>query len=462
LADAPDDSGEPEPAPAVIDRRRLAGLIAALADGDGALFEHQTADLHPADAADLLEQLSWEQFERALKLAPKAFTPEILAELADDQREAALAALPARQLARAVAELDSDDATLLMEQLPEARREEVLANVPARDRAEVLEGLAFEEDTAGRLMQRELVAAPEHWTVGDVIDKLRAAAADDLPDTFFEIYVVDPAFRPIGAVSLSSLLRTRREAKLADIMTELRVKIGSDADQEEAAYLFAKYHLAQAPVLDEGGRLKGMLTVDDIVDVIQEESTEDILALAGVSEGGVASTAVEQVRARAPWLYIHLVIALTSSFVISLFQGSIERLVALAILMPIVSALGGSAGMQSLAVTVSTLAARQLTDANARRTVVREIATAVLNGLIVAAALALVSYIWFRSPLISVVIAVALTVNIFWGGFLGVLVPLVLKRFGVDPAVASNVFVAAAADVMGFLLFLGLATIVLL
>jgi magnesium transporter len=468
LADAPNDLGAPDRAPIEMaaaeqgNRRALAELIAALGDNDGLLLQRLTADLHPADAADLLEQLSWEQFEHALAIAPRAFTPEILAELNDEHREEALALLPARQLAEAVTKLDSDDATLLVEQISEERRDEVLAEVSPRDRAEVLESLSFDEETAGRLMQREFVAAPEHWKVGDVIDHLREAGEDELPDSFFEIYVVDPAFHPVGAVTLSTLLRARRDTELCDIMHELRVLISPQIDQEEAAYLFAKYHLAQAPVVDDSGRLKGMLTVDDIVDVIREESAEDMLAMAGVSEGSIASTAVEQVRARAPWLYIHLGTALMSSLVISFFEGTIERLIALAVLMPMVSALGGSAGGQSLAMTVHSLASRQLTDANARRAVTREAATAVMNGVIVALALAAVSYLWFRDISLSLVIGAALTLNIFWGGILGILVPLTLKRLRVDPAVASNVFVAAAADMMGFFLFLGLATVILL
>lgn len=468
MADAPDNPGAPEGAlsgraPSEQGNlRALAEIIAALGDNDGLLLERLTTELHPADAADLLEQLSWEQFEHALALSPRAFTPEILAELNDDHREEALALLPAGQLAKAVTELDSDDATLLVEQIPEERRAEVLAEVSPRDRAEVLESLSFDEETAGRLMQQEFVAAPEHWKVGDVIDHLREAGEDELPDSFFEIYVVDPSFHPVGAVSLSTLLRARREVELCDIMHELRVLISPQIDQEEAAYLFAKYHLAQAPVVDDGGRLKGMLTIDDIVDVIREENAEDMLAMAGVTEGSIASTAVEQVRARAPWLYIHLATALLASLVISFFEGAIEQIVALAVLLPLVSALGGSAGGQSLAMTVHALAARQLTDANARRAVVREAATAIMNGALISIALSIIAWIWFRDVALALVVSAALTLTIFWGGLLGIVVPLVLKRLKVDPAVASNVFVAAAADMMGFFLFLGLATLVLL
>jgi len=255
---APPEANEPEISTHDVDLKIVAGVIGAIVDGDGALIARLTEVLHPADAADVLEQLSWDQFERALKLAPRAFAPEILAELNEDYLAEALEFLPADQLAKAVEELDSDDATALVEDLADARRAEVLAAVPERDRKEVEEGLSFDEETAGRLMQREFAAAPEYWTVGDAIDHLRQAGEDDLPDMFFEIYVVDPSYRPIGAVQLSTLLRKKRDVRLSDIMVELRAKVSPEVDQEEAAYLFEKYHLAQAPVVDEAGRLKGI------------------------------------------------------------------------------------------------------------------------------------------------------------------------------------------------------------
>jgi magnesium transporter len=298
--------------------------------------------------------------------------------------------------------------------------------------------------------------------VGDAIDHLRAAGEDDLPETFYDIYVVDPAFRPIGAVALSTLMRKKRETPLTAIMGELLVRISSEVDQEEAAYVFDKYNLVQAPVVDAAGRLKGMLTIDDIVDVIQEENAEDMLALAGVSEGGVASSALAQVRARAPWLLLSLVALLGASFVISLFANTIEQVVALAILMPIVSALGGNAGAQTLTIIVRAMTTRELTEANTPRTIAREAATAAVIGVSFAILLALITFLWFRDPLISAVILVALAGAIVWGGLTGVLVPLALKRLGADPAVASSVFVTATTDMVGFFLFLGLATLVLL
>lgn len=462
MTDSPPASDEPETDPREVDLKTVANVVGALADGDGALVERLTGDLHPADAADVLEQLSWDQFETAAKLAPRAFAPDVLAELNEDHRAEALTLLPSEQLAEAVVELDSDDATALIEDLDEELREEVLAAVPERDRQEVEEGLSFEEETAGRLMQREFAAAPEHWTVGDAIDHLRAAGEDDLPEMFFEIYVVDPGFHPVGAVALATLMRKRREVRLADIMDELQVKVSPEIDQEEAAYLFQKYHLAQAPVVDEAGRLKGMLTVDDMVDVLAEESKEDLLALAGVADANFAQTVFEQVRARTPWLLINLATAIAASFVISRFSNTIEQIVALAVLMPIVSALGGSAGTQAVAVVVSAIAARDLTPANTRRAVAREAGAAAVTGLIFAVLLAVVAGVWYGPSKLPLVIGVAMALTILWGGLIGILAPLTLRRLGADPAVASSVFVTATTDMIGFFLFLGLATAILL
>lgn len=444
------------------DALRVEALETAIEAEDAQGVEAVLADLHFADAAAILDQLSGDDVRGLAALHPEAFTPDILTELDEDVREIAVDALPAAQLAAAVTELDSDDATLIVESLDEDRREDVLAAVPKEDRALVEDSLAFEEESVGRLMQREFVAAPEFWTVGDAIDHMRAAGEDVLPEIFFEIYVVDPAVRPVGAVSLSTLMREARDRRLADIMTPPQVRITPEMDQEDAAHAFRKYNLAQAPVVDDSGRLKGMLTVDDVVDVMHEESEEDMLALAGVSEGGVAATAIDQVRARAPWLVINLCTAIAASLVISFFGASIEQLVALAILMPIVSALGGSAGTQTLAVVIRAIAARELTSANTRRTILREAAAATMNGLIFAALLALVAGVWFRDPGLAGVIAFAMTLTFIWGGLMGILVPLTLRRLGADPAVASSVFVTATTDMVGFFLFLGLASMLLL
>jgi magnesium transporter len=311
-------------------------------------------------------------------------------------------------------------------------------------------------------MQREYVAAPEGDKVGDVIDRMRADSAE-LPDEFFEIYVVDALMRPVGAVRVSSLIRARRETPLVEIMRSPLILIRPEMDQEEVAQTFQKYHMASAPVVDEAGRIKGMVTVDDIVDIITEESEEDLLKLAGVSEAAQTDSVLKSVRARAPWLLVNLGTAIAASNVISAFQGSIHQLVALAILMPIVASMGGNAGTQALAVAVRAIASRDLTEGNAPRYVLREAMTAVSNGAIFAAVLAVVVAIWFpERPLLALAIALAVLINFACAGLAGILVPLTLRRFGADPAVSSSVFVTFVTDIVGFLAFLGLATLILL
>ncbi|MBP6690481.1 MAG: magnesium transporter, partial [Hyphomonadaceae bacterium] len=337
----------------------------------------------------------------------------------------------------------------------------VLAAADEVTRLAVEEALSFEEETAGRLMQREYVAAPEGDTVGDVIDRMRADA--ELPDEFFEIYVVDALMRPVGAVRVSSLIRASRDTPLADIMRAPLILIRTGMDQEEVAQTFQKYHMASAPVVDEAGRIKGMVTVDDIVDIITEESEEDLLKLAGVSEAAQTDSVFKSVRARAPWLLVNLGTAIIASWVISNFEGSINQLIALAVLMPIVASMGGNAGTQTLAVAVRAIASRDLTESNAPRYVVREAMTAMSNGAIFAAVLGIVVSFWFpQTPLLALAIALAILINFACAGLAGILVPLTLRRFGADPAVSSSVFVTFVTDVVGFMAFLGLATLILL
>lgn len=457
------DAGEAErgPAPMAPAPEDVAALADAVAARDGPALVAQLTAAHPADAADLVEQLATEQITEAALHAPGAFTGPILVELAPDALTAAVAPLEADALAAAVRDLDTDDITYLVSNLDAVQRAAVLAAIPERERRAVEEALAFDEETAGRLTQREVVALPEFWTAGQAIDHMRQAGASDLPEAFFEVYVVDPSFRPVGAIPLSDFLRHPRSARLTDIMRAPQILVTPETDQEDAAYLINKYHLAQAPVVDGSGRLKGMITLDDVVEVIQEESEEDLLALAGVNEGGVGSSALGQVRARAPWLAVNLVTALAASLVISLFEETLEQVVALAILMPIVAALGGNVGGQALAVAVRALASRELGDGNARRMVAREALAALINGVGFATVLAVVAGIWFSSLEIAYVIGLALLANFVCGGLAGILVPLGLRRIGADPAVASSVFVSTLTDVVGFCIFLGLATAVL-
>lgn len=443
-----------------VDPEFVGNLRQAIADGDGDAIRRMLAPLHAADIADVLEQLTAGQQEGVATLAPDVFTGEVLAEIEPDTREVVMAYLDPSHLAAAIQELDSDDATEVVEELDAETRAAVLAEISEFDRQAVEQSLAFEDETAGRLMQREFVAAPEFWSVGHALDHMRAS--DDLPDKFHDLFVIDSGFRPVGEIPVCRLLSARRDVALSDLMETPRILVDPETDQEEVAYLFQKYHLVSAPVVDSAGRLTGMLTLDDIVHVIQDENKEDLLALAGVNEAGLADTVVRSVRSRAPWLLVNLATAVLASGVIALFEGAISQVVALAVLMPIVASMGGNAGTQSLAVAVRSIAERDLTAANAMRVIWRELATGMVNGLIFAVVMGAVTILWFQDIALASVIAIAMVLNLACAGLSGILVPLGLVRAGADPAVASSVFVTTVTDVVGFLAFLGLATLVLL
>ncbi|MEP4164427.1 magnesium transporter [Maricaulis sp.] len=443
-----------------VDPEFVGNLRQAIADRDGDAIRRMLAPLHAADIADVLEQLTAGQQEGVATLAPDIFTGEVLAEIEPDTREVVMAYLDPSHLAAAIQELDSDDATEVVEELDPETRAAVLAEISEIDRQAVEQSLAFEDETAGRLMQREFVAAPEFWSVGHALDHMRAS--DDLPDKFHDLFVIDTGFRPVGEIPVCRLLSARRDVALSDLMEPPRILVDPETDQEEVAYLFQKYHLVSAPVVDSAGRLTGMLTLDDIVHVIQDENKEDMLALAGVNEAGLADTVVRSVRSRAPWLLVNLATAVLASGVIALFEGAISQVVALAVLMPIVASMGGNAGTQSLAVAVRSIAERDLTAANAMRVIWRELATGTVNGLIFAVVMGAVTILWFQDVALASVIAIAMVLNLACAGLSGILVPLGLVRAGADPAVASSVFVTTVTDVVGFLAFLGLATLVLL
>jgi magnesium transporter len=441
--------------------RLVTELAGAAGDGDAPLIRSLLAEVHPADIADCIEQLSWENQDAIARLCPDVFTGEVLAELVEDTRADIVEALEPAYIAEALGDLDSDDMTHVVEELDDEKRAAVLAELDDEDRQYLESSLAFEEESAGRLMQREFVAAPSFWTVGNTIDHMRKAG-EDLPDLFFEVFVIDEAFKPIGGVPVSRLMRSHRNVKLSDLMNPAKIVIRPEDDQEDAAYLFEKYHLISAPVVDSDGRIAGMLTVDDIVDVIQEENKEDMLALAGVNEAGQADTVWSSVKARAPWLLVNLGTAVVASAVIALFEGAIAQLVALAVLMPIVASMGGNAGTQSLAVAVRAIASRDLTISNSMRVIWRELAAGTVNGLIFAVVMGLVAALWFNDWNLGWVIAVSMVITLAAAGLSGILVPLGLRRMGADPAVASSVFVTTVTDVVGFFVFLGLGAIVLL
>ncbi len=437
-------------------------VVDAADDGDGMRLRSLLEDLHPADVADLMGFLTAEHRAVVVLWLPPELLAETLPELDDNIREEVLERVPNATLAEALQELDSDDAAAVVEDLEDDQREKVLAAMPAPERAAIENSLGYAEDTAGRLMQREVMAAPLFWSVGDTIDHVRAQG-EDLPELFFDIYVVDPLNRPVGGIPISGLLRAARTVKLSDLMEPVN-GIAADTDQEEVAYVFEKYHLISAPVIDAAGRLVGQITVDDIVNIIQEENREDILRLAGVSDEDRGSSVTEIVRGRVPWLGINLFTAVIGASVIGWFEGTIQDIVALAILMPIVSAIGGNAGTQALTVTVRALATRELNSSNAPRTFMRELVVGLANGLILAPIIGVATALWFRDEnwMIGVVIGTAMVLNLIVAATVGVLTPLTLSKLKFDPAVSSAVFVTATTDFFGFLIFLGLATLVLL
>ena len=444
-----------------INTKLVRAVEAALEDGRAADLRGLLEPLRPADFADLVVVLNREDRRRLVVVLGDNFNPETLIDLEGSVLEDLLEAISPHAVARAIAELDTDEAVHLLEEMDDTRREQVLSNVPAPDRAAVLEGLSFPEDSAGRLMQRDLIAVPAYWSVGQVIDHCRET--QNLPDEFYEIFVIDPRHRPIGQVALNRLMRTQRPVLMREIMKSEATTIPVDMDQEEVAFLFQQYRLASAPVIDGAGRLVGVITFDDAAAVQEEEAEEDFMRLSGVSsETDLSDTAVRTTRTRASWLLVNLGTAILASMVIALFDATIEQIVALAVLMPIVASMGGNAGTQTLTVAVRALATRELTAANALRVVGKEVVVGGLNGILFAILVGVVAAIWFSAPTLGIVIASAMIINMLVAGLAGTLIPLGLERAGIDPAVAATVFLTTITDVVGFFVFLGLAALFLL
>jgi magnesium transporter len=440
---------------------QFVSMVVDAADrGDSDRLRELLSALHPADVADLIGFLAADDRKEILPhLDPEALA-EILSELDYEIREEILEAVSPEVLARALGELDSDDAADVVEDLEDHKRAEVLAALPEGERAAIESALSYGEETAGRLMQREVVAAPQFWTVGQAIDHFRREA-DDLPELFFDVYVVDPAYKPVGAVPISTLLRSRRDVPLAQIMESLS-EIPVDMDQEEVAYIFDKYHLISAPVVEPGGRLVGQITVDDIVGVIHEESREDILALAGVSDSGRHGGVWDMVASRLPWLLLNTLTAALAVSVIQAFEAQIAKVVTLAVLMPIVASLGGNGATQALTVAVRALASRELSAVNAVRTVSREMLVGLVNGGVLAVVTGVAIYLVFGDLRLCAAFGAAIIINMFVAAVAGALVPLALERMGRDPAVSSAVFVTFVTDFTGFFAFLGIAALILL
>ncbi len=433
----------------------------ALAGSDVGRIDAIAESEHAADIAHLLEQLSGDERRLFVEITRHILDPEVLTHLDETVREEVLEHLTPHEVAQAVVELDSDDAVDILEDLDEEQKRQILERIPPEERALIEEGLTFPEESAGRLMQRELVAVPSYWTVGETIDFLRAAK--DLPDDFYDLFLVDPAHKPVGSVPLSRVMRNRRNVKLADIMeTSLRTS-DAEMDQEAVAHLFRSYGLVSAPVVDEAGRLLGVITVDDVVHVIDEEAEEDLMSLAGVGDTDFHAPAFETAWRRLRWLLVTLVNTLIAATVISQFDATIEQLVALAILMPIVAAMGGNAGMQVVTVTVRALATRDLNpSSNVWRPVLKEMMVAAMNASVFALIMGTIAALWFHNLGLGAVLGAAMIFNMLWAGLAGTLIPLTLSRLGMDPAISAGPFLTTTTDVLGFFSFLGLATLFLL
>lgn len=417
--------------------------------------------LHAADLADLLEALKPDERLAVIHALGEELDSDLFAYIDDSVRESIVDELPNSVLADIVRDLESDDVVDFLEDLDEADQREILDSVPAAERALYEQSLSFPEYSAGRLMRRETVTVPEFWTVGQTIDFMRNEDVE-LPEDFYNIIVVSPSHKPVGLIHLSKLLQTRRVVPVSAIMDADAKVMPADMDQEDVAFLFRQYGLVEAPVTDEGGRLVGVLTIDDIVDVMDEEHEEDMLKLGGVSEDDFYSDFVRTTRLRFSWLLVNLATAIVASLVIALFEDSLERIVALAVLMPIVASMGGNAGTQTLTVAVRALATNELTARNAMRILTKEVLVGGANGFLFAVIMGLIAWLWFSDPMLGGVIAAAMILNLIVAGLSGVLIPLAIEKIGQDPAIASTVFLTTITDVVGFFVFLGLATWVLL
>ncbi len=450
----------PDSAPAVQEAFALTddllhSLRRALDDNSAARIEALLDGLHSADVADLIHQIGRERRKRLVENLKSHLDPEILSELDDGVRQAVVKQLGPAHIAAALAGLDTDDATEVLETLDQATQASVLTALDEDERTPIEEALAYPEDSAGRLMQRDLVAIPDFWTIGQTIDFLREAT--DLPDEFYEIIVVDPSHHPIGTLPLYRAMRMKRPIVIGDIMDADPHLIPVLMDQEEVAYVFEQYNVPSAAVIDNTGRLLGVIMVDDVVEISLEEAEEDIMRLGGISESNLYDSVFETTRQRFPWLLVNLATAVMASGVIAFFEATIEQIVALAVLMPIVASMGGNAGTQTLTITVRALATRDLTRANALRLLNKEFAVSIANGFIFAVITGVVAWVWFGSQDLGIVIFAAMVINIIVAGVAGMLIPLGLNRIGIDPALAATVFVTTITDVLGFSAFLGLA-----
>tara|TARA_Y100000590_G_scaffold360924_1_gene417424 strand:- start:888 stop:2267 length:1380 start_codon:yes stop_codon:yes gene_type:complete len=425
-----------------------------IANNDAVFISNSFKEIHPADAADIIEHLNEDDREKLIKLNNFKIDPEVFVELNESIQTEIVKYLSTESIVYILKNLESDDATKTIENLDEKTKNNILSSLPPKDRFILLESLSYPEDSAARIMQREFTAIPSNWSVGQTIDYLRENK--DLPEEFLEIFIVDNEFKPIGTVPSSKVLRTSRENKMISIMNESQLSIPVNMDREEVGHLFENYNLNSACVVDKNNKLVGMITSDDVLTVLKEEAEEDALRLAGVGDEEITDGIFKKTKRRFNWLLLNLVTAIIASIVIGFFQEDIEKVVALAVLMPIVASMGGNAGMQTLAVTIRTIATNELTKNNFTQNVIKEFSIGILNGFIFAVISAAVVQFWFNDYTLSLIISISMILNMIVAGLFGILVPISLKKFNIDPAIASSVFVTTITDVIGFLSFLGI------
>ena len=429
-------------------------LSKKIKDNDTAFLNRTLKELHPSDSADLIENLIPENRIKLIEIEGFNLDPEIFIELNESIQTEIFILLSTESIVNILRRLESDNALKILENLDEKKKNTVLDKLPPKDRFILQEGLSYPEDSAARIMQREFTAIPSNWSVGQTIDYLRENK--DLPEEFLEIFIVDSDFKPIGTVPSSKVLRASRDSKMNLIMSEMPVLIPVNMDKEEVGRIFENYNLISAGVVDKTNKLVGMITGDDVVTVVKEEAEEDVLRLAGVGDEEITDSVLKKTKRRFNWLLLNLFTALLATWVISKFGATIEQMVALAFLMPIVASMGGNAGMQTLAVTIRAIATKELSSGNLTQIVTKEFIIGVLNGIIFAAITALIVQLWFKEINLSILIAVSMVLNMMVAGLFGILVPFSLKKFNIDPAIASSVFVTTITDVIGFLSFLGI------
>ena len=430
-------------------------VTSKIANNDAQFITNSFNEMHPADAADIIEHLGQNDRESLIKLNNFNIDPEVFIELNESVQSEIIAYLSSDSIVKLLKNLESDDAIAILENVDEKDKNDILSSLPPKDRFALLESLSYPEDSAARIMQREFTAIPSNWSVGQTIDYLRDNK--DLPEEFLEIFIIDEGFKPIGTVPSSKVLTTSRETKMLSIMSESQLLIPVDMDKEEVGNVFENYNLNSAAVVDKSNKLVGMIMYDDVLTVLKEEAEEDALRLAGVGDEEITDGVFKKTRRRFNWLLLNLFTAFLATWVISLFGATIEQMVVLAFLMPIVASMGGNAGMQTLAVTVRTLATNDLTKNNFSQNILKEFNIGILNGIIFAIISALVVQIWFQDPLLSMIISMSMIVTMIVAGLFGIVVPITLKKMDIDPAIASSVFVTTITDVIGFVSFLGVS-----